>query len=353
MKRVIAFLINLSIIGTLGTSAAAWGQDTTLYPQGHEAGAAPAAPPAIEQVPLGQGPAAETPTMERFQAALSPHGRWVTTPEYGTVWVPNAAADPSWRPYSNGRWAYTEHGWTFVAAEPWGWAPFHYGRWLYYPAYGWSWLPGYQWAPAWVAWRYGGGYMAWAPLGPLGVAAAYYGTPSLWMAVGGRHFYRPLHRSYFVPTVRIYNVFNRTTFAGVPRGRVYYSPPASYVSRVSGVPVHRISSRAVAPRWVPGSGRFVPRVNQIMRRSPVVATPRGGAVRSWPSRPTYRPQPMRPTYRPGWQRPGYQRPSYSRPVRPSNSYRPYAPRPSFRPRPVTPPSSSRKPLTTATRSKRR
>ena len=342
MKRVAAFLM----FATLGTSAAAWGQNATVYPSGPEGGAAPAAPPAIEQIPLGQGPATETPTLDRFQAALSPHGRWVTTPEYGTVWVPHSASDPSWRPYSNGRWAYTESGWTFVSADPWGWAPFHYGRWLYYPAHGWSWMPGYQWAPAHVAWRYGGGYMAWAPLGPMGVAGSYYGTPSLWMAVGGAHFYRPLHRSYFVPTVRIYNVFNRTTFAGVPRGRNYYSPPASYVSRISGVPIRRIGASTVAPRWVPG-GRFVPRVNEIMRRSPVVATPRGGAVRAWPSRPTYRPQVNRnPVYRPNWQRP-----STARPVHPGGGYRPYAP--TMRSRPVMPPRTYRKPLTTATHSKRK
>jgi hypothetical protein len=27
-------------------------------------------------------------------------------------------------------------------------------------------VPGYQWAPAWVSWRYGGGYCGWAPLPP-------------------------------------------------------------------------------------------------------------------------------------------------------------------------------------------
>ena len=27
-------------------------------------------------------------------------------------------------------------------------------------------MPGYQWAPAWVSWRYGGGYCGWAPLPP-------------------------------------------------------------------------------------------------------------------------------------------------------------------------------------------
>ena len=43
--------------------------------------------------------------------------------------------------------------------SPWGWAAYHYGRWTYDPAYSWVWVPGYQWAPAWVTWRYSPEYI--------------------------------------------------------------------------------------------------------------------------------------------------------------------------------------------------
>ena len=29
------------------------------------------------------------------------------------------------------------------------------GRWFFDDSYGWVWVPGSEWAPAWVAWRYG------------------------------------------------------------------------------------------------------------------------------------------------------------------------------------------------------
>ncbi|HZR19586.1 MAG TPA: DUF6600 domain-containing protein, partial [Verrucomicrobiae bacterium] len=56
--------------------------------------------------------------------------------------------------------------------EPWGWACFHYGQWVYDPSYGWVWLPGTEWAPAWVVWRQAPDYIGWAPCGPGGVAVA-------------------------------------------------------------------------------------------------------------------------------------------------------------------------------------
>src|SRR5882672_7602363 len=87
-----------------------------------------------------------------FYDALSPYGRWVDYPSYGWCWSPAGVA-AEWRPYSDGYWVYSDFGWTWVDYEPWGWAPFHYGRWLEDPQYGWLWVPGTEWAPAWVAWR--------------------------------------------------------------------------------------------------------------------------------------------------------------------------------------------------------
>jgi hypothetical protein len=56
----------------------------------------------------------------------------------------------------------------WISQDPWGQAPYHYGRWAEDDYYGWVWVPDDDevWAPAWVAWRYGGGYIGWAPLPP-------------------------------------------------------------------------------------------------------------------------------------------------------------------------------------------
>ncbi len=109
-----------------------------------------------------------------FYDALSPYGTWEDDPNYGQVWVSNEADFTPY--YSNGNWAYTDAGWTWVSNYNWGWAPFHYGRWAFNGH--WMWVPGYEWAPAWVSWRTGGDYYGWAPLMPgisIGVGAGYGG----------------------------------------------------------------------------------------------------------------------------------------------------------------------------------
>ncbi len=53
-----------------------------------------------------------------------------------------------------------------MSDDPWGWATDHYGRWFYDPDYGWVWVPGYEWAPAWVDWVVYDGWIGWAPLPP-------------------------------------------------------------------------------------------------------------------------------------------------------------------------------------------
>jgi hypothetical protein len=94
-------------------------------------------------------------------------GSWIEVGNYGYCWQPDiAASDPSWRPYADGYWAYTEDGWTWVSYEDFGWATYHYGRWVRLADLGWVWRPGYEWGPAWVSWRFGGGYAGWAPLPP-------------------------------------------------------------------------------------------------------------------------------------------------------------------------------------------
>ena len=103
-----------------------------------------------------------------FYMSLSSYGSWVQNAQFGWVWYPTHR-DRYWRPYTVGSWAWTDYGeWMWVSDEPFGWATYHYGRWFLDPFYGWVWLPGRVWAPAWVSWRDGGDYIGWSPLGPWG-----------------------------------------------------------------------------------------------------------------------------------------------------------------------------------------
>jgi hypothetical protein len=103
-----------------------------------------------------------------FQSQLGPYGVWVDLPPYGPVWRPGIAMnDPSWRPYSQGgHWVMTDAGWYWQADDPWGAIVFHYGRWFFDTDNGWVWVPGYNWAPSWVAWRRSDNFYGWAPLPP-------------------------------------------------------------------------------------------------------------------------------------------------------------------------------------------
>ena len=89
-----------------------------------------------------------------FYDNLKDEGAWFNTTEYGDVWQPYIAyKNDSWRPYTDGYWTYTDGGWMFVSYESFGWAVYHYGRWTHLKDVGWAWVPGTEWAPAWVAWR--------------------------------------------------------------------------------------------------------------------------------------------------------------------------------------------------------
>ncbi len=102
-----------------------------------------------------------------FYNRLAGHGSWFQSPDYGYVWRPQIVIqNRDWRPYTMGRWAYTDYGWTWISSEPFGWATYHYGRWILLRNSGWCWIPGNQWAPAWVCWKSSGDYVGWAPLPP-------------------------------------------------------------------------------------------------------------------------------------------------------------------------------------------
>ena len=145
-----------------------------------------------------------------FFDRLQPHGRWVHHRSHGYVFVP-AGVGRNWRPYTVGRWVYTnDYGWYWVSEEPFGWATYHYGRWGYSRTIGWYWVPGNVWAPAWVTWRTGGDVIGWAPLAPEGRGYAW-GVPATfrpavaesWVFVEIRHISAPTLVQYVTPISEI------------------------------------------------------------------------------------------------------------------------------------------------------
>src|SRR2546427_9431279 len=182
--------------GSQGSSADPWGSQQQYGPSG-DYGSQQYGPP--EGYGSGQyGPpdpyAGAGPSMDDFRSGLDRYGRWVDSPEYGWVWQPTQVSY-RWQPYWDGRWVWTTAGWTWVSDEPWGWATYHYGRWAMLDGAGGVWLPGRVWGPALVAWRWGGGYPGWCPLGPRG---AVYVQPRTWVFVETPYFMTPV-RHHAVP----------------------------------------------------------------------------------------------------------------------------------------------------------
>ena len=128
----------------------------------------PAYIPPPRPAPVPEPVTVDEPDEGLFYDDLAPYGRWVSMEPYGWVWSPRPVT-PGWRPYTLGRWILTDEGWYWDSEEPWAWATYHYGRWAHHPAYGWVWIPGRDWAPSWVAWRHGDGWIGWAPLPPHAV----------------------------------------------------------------------------------------------------------------------------------------------------------------------------------------
>ncbi len=187
-----------------------------------------------------------------FYNELEPYGVWVSFRPYGYVWIPRNVGY-SWRPYTRGRWAWTDYGWTWVSVERWGWIAFHYGRWGWDRRMGWFWVPDVVWGPAWVAWRWGDSHIGWAPLPP--------GVPFVpgrgfgphrwdiagdhWNFVHGRYFMdRGLDR-WVLPVERNYTIINMTSLkvnVDVRDKRVYNEGvDPDHVRRMTSRTVERLS----------------------------------------------------------------------------------------------------------------
>ena len=199
-------------------------------------------------------------SIDFFYDNLGDGGSWVEVGDYGYCWQPTVAvSNRSWRPYADGYWAYTDVGWTWVSYEDFGWATYHYGRWVRLRGRGWIWVPGREWAPAWVSWRTGGDYVGWAPLPPHGGGDYFYENraitarvdidfdigPSYYNFIDVRYIGEPVLRerifaadqnvTYITRTVNVTNITYRDN-------QVYnYGPDYWTLSRYSTRPIQRLS----------------------------------------------------------------------------------------------------------------
>ena len=189
-------------------------------------------------------------SLQTFYDELSPYGTWIQDPQYGYVWRPDVDQS-DFRPYySQGRWAMTEYGNTWVSDYDWGWAPFHYGRWVYNNYRQWIWLPDTNWGPAWVDWRSGGGYYGWAPMGPgININLSFgrrYALPTYcWNFIPQRSIYSDYYPRYDYGRNNVYirntTIINNTY---VYDRRSYYGGPSrSDIRRVTNrdVTVYRVN----------------------------------------------------------------------------------------------------------------
>jgi len=221
-----------------------------------------------------------------FDSPLAPYGQWVNVSRYGRCWRPSGVAS-GWRPYSTGYWEWTDSGWYWMSDEPWSWACYHYGYWIMDPADGWVWVPGTDWAPAWVAWRESPDYIGWAPCGPGGVAVG----DSEFVFVDVHHFH-----DHLGPRSLVFNdhkILERTRevrnfkredrdFGGVHR--TIFSNPGPGVD-----PIQRATGTKFTARPVAELVRQTP-VPEAARRNIAQPNPERNRANQPPSTPTGREQ---------------------------------------------------------------
>ena len=198
---------------------------------------------------IHSGPGGTTVDVGYFYDDLASSGNWVESPNYGWVWSPRSVAS-DWRPYRDGNWVWSDQGWTWVSNESYGWATYHYGRWYDDPQYGWAWVPGNDWAPAWVSWQEGGNYIGWAPLPPsVNVALGFSGPVSVslgydaYLFVPERQFLAPRLSGYYVSSSQVPVIYRQTrniTNYRYTDNRVYNTGVAvDRIQRATGHPVQR------------------------------------------------------------------------------------------------------------------
>jgi hypothetical protein len=140
----------------------------------------------------------------------------------------------------DGQWLYTDYGWTWASNDPWGDIPYHYGTWAYVSPYGWVWVPGTVWAPAWVTWAYTDDYIGWAPVPPSFAfsVGGYFAGPVV--VAQSRYCFVPARQFVGVPiqTVRVARQQNSVIFRRATK--VTSFPVTNGIVRTAGLPAQRV-----------------------------------------------------------------------------------------------------------------
>ena len=187
-----------------------------------------------------------------FYEPLSPYGQWEVIGSYGRCWIPGRI-EADWRPYCDGQWISTDAGWYWDSTEPWAWATYHYGCWDYDVRAGWFWIPDTRWAPAWVSWHEGNGYIGWAALGPgarrggFTRASSAPVSPRGYVFVDQRQFLDRVRPTSVVhnSTTLINSTTNITNIKVVNRTVINEGPPTADIERASGRRVQSVAAGSV------------------------------------------------------------------------------------------------------------
>jgi hypothetical protein len=228
-----------------------------------------------------------------FYEQLAPYGRWMDVSGYGYCWRPTLTA-ARWKPYVDGCWVWSSMGWTWQSNEPFGWATYHYGRWVNLSRHGWVWVPGSEWAPAWVSWRQSRDHVGWAPLPPdRGSISGVYRDcdtqynlgPSSYTFITTNHFVQPSYTTYCAPVTQNTTIFQSSVNVtqivrcdDQPRRGMFQhhgGPPRAQMERDCARPVPQIEVQSIAadeiPRSRPGHRRPDSLVQPVMVELPLLS----------------------------------------------------------------------------------
>ncbi|MCX6836213.1 MAG: hypothetical protein NTX35_00175 [Verrucomicrobia bacterium] len=229
-----------------------------------------------------------------FYEQLAPYGRWMDVSGYGYCWRPTLTM-ARWKPYVDGCWVWSSMGWTWQSNEPFGWATYHYGRWVNLSRHGWVWVPGSEWAPAWVSWRQSRDHVGWAPLPPdRGSISGVYRDcdtqynlgPSSYTFITTNHFVQPSYTTYCAPATQNTTIFQSSVNVtqivrcdDQPRRGMFQhhgGPPRAQMERDCARPVPQIQVQSIAageiPRSRPGHRRPEALAQPVMVELPLLST---------------------------------------------------------------------------------
>jgi hypothetical protein len=133
---------------------------------------------------------------------LKTQGQWEALPGAAERYAFRPNNPPAnWAPLREGRWLYTDYGWTWQGSNTGSWATEHLGHWTKTSSSGWLWVPDSQWLPGPVEWVKSGTHIGWRPSrldrfsNPTESDAERYSDPSQWNFIPAEKLKDPLQLS--------------------------------------------------------------------------------------------------------------------------------------------------------------